>query len=274
MGGGREVLFLCALKRLLGARFRLVAVDVILGHPAGPAGWLRLALMRWLLRAIDLFILYCKDTAALRHLYRIPEQRVAYIPFKVNSYERVLTTPTRDDEFILACGRSKRDYATFCEAVAPLALRATILAHIGRETREHGSHVTLSAIPANVTVVADDGSPESWLAWIARSTAVVIPVLPDTLAPSGISTYLVAMALGKCVIITDSPATRGILTDREAVIVPPSDAEALRAAIARVAEDAEFRLAVAERGQAYALSLGGVERVAEDVVGCVEKLFD
>ena len=37
---------------------------------------------------------------------------------------------------------------------------------------------------------------------------VVIATVPTTIRSAGISTYLVAMALKKCVIITDGPATR------------------------------------------------------------------
>ncbi|HEX8362139.1 MAG TPA: glycosyltransferase, partial [Longimicrobium sp.] len=96
--------------------------------------------------------------------------------------------------------------------------------------------------------------------------AVVLPIQPGRLSPSGIGTYLVAMALGKCVVITESAATRGILDDRHAVLVPPADAEALRAAVARVAEDRELRERTARGGREYALSLGGDERLERDIV--------
>jgi glycosyltransferase involved in cell wall biosynthesis len=273
VSNGRSLVPLCALKRLLGGRFRLVVVDAVLNRPTGWAGGLHLLLKRWLFRRIDLFILHCRATEEFRRVWGIPEARLVYVPFKVNGYQRVVTRATRDDGFLLACGRSRRDYVTFCAAMESLPLRATILAQVGQATREHGSRLARDAIPASVTLVVDDGSTESWLDWMARSTAVVIPVLPGTLAPAGLSTYLVAMALGKCVIITDSPATRGILTDREAVIVPPSDPEALRAAMTRVAEDATFRQRVAEGGRAYALSLGGDERLVEDVIGQIAKLL-
>jgi glycosyltransferase involved in cell wall biosynthesis len=95
----------------------------------------------------------------------------------------------------------------------------------------------------------------------------VLPISPDALAPAGISTYLVAMALGKCVIVSESPATRGILEDGEqAVVVPPSDPAAMRAAIVRVCEDADYRARVARVGREYALSLGDEERLAQDIV--------
>jgi glycosyltransferase involved in cell wall biosynthesis len=74
------------------------------------------------------------------------------------------------------------------------------------------------------------------------------------------------MALGKCVVVSDSPVTRGILKDGEhAVIVPPSDPAAMRAAIVKVCEDADYRAYVGRTGREYALSLRDESRLGEDV---------
>jgi glycosyltransferase involved in cell wall biosynthesis len=94
------------------------------------------------------------------------------------------------------------------------------------------------------------------------------------LKASGISTYLVAMALGKCVIMTDSPATQGLIDDGHAVVVPPCDPAALRDAIARVASDAAFRERTAAAGKAYASALGDESRLAADIARFVESLID
>ena len=46
-------------------------------------------------------------------------------------------------------------------------------------------------------------------------------------SPSGVGTFLLAMALGKCVIMTESPATRGVLEhEHTAILVPMNDADA------------------------------------------------
>lgn len=272
-----RVLFALCLFRRLGALrgTRLVSVDLILSRePAGT--WRRAAfrMKRWLLKAVDLLVLYYPDTGALRSLYQLPAERVVYVPFKVNNRDALLASEPEDGGYVLACGRSKRDYATFAAAMAQLPdVQAIVLAPLGEEADEHGSASAGVRFPANVRVVRDDGSAASWLEWLRRARLVVLPIIPDTLAPSGISTYLGAMALGKCVVITDSPASRGMIESGEAIIVPPSDSAALREAVRSVHDDATLRRRIADTGRAYALRLGDESRLADDMVGVVERML-
>jgi len=73
------------------------------------------------------------------------------------------------------------------------------------------------------------------------------------------------MAMGKCVIVTEGLATRGMLKD-EAVIVAPKDQEALAAAIARVWNDDALRHRTAESGRRYAERCGGESRLLSDIL--------
>ncbi len=269
----RRLLTLCAVKKLLPfLRCPLVSVDLILTKPRGWRGYPAFLLRRWLLKEVDLFLLYFRDTGELRRVYGIPAGRVRYIPFKVNQLEHVLSLPSTDDGFFLACGRSNRDYGTLCRAFEGLPYRCRILAPWA-EAETHGTRFTGEELPENVEMVSDDGTPQSWNAWIARATAVILPIEPGMMSPSGIGTYLVAMALGKPVVITDSPSTRGILDDGQALVIPPRDAEALRDAVTRLGEDAGLRGRVGAAGRAYALSLGGEGRLARDVLHELNRLL-
>jgi glycosyltransferase involved in cell wall biosynthesis len=270
----RQLMVLTVARALLPfGRCRLVLVDAILNRPHTLRQRLRLLLMRRLLHEVDLFILYFRDTEALQRVFAIPRAKIRYVPFKVNDFANVVKAPVSDAGYILACGRSKRDYATFARAIADLPYSATILMPKAEEARVHGTDSDLAGFPPNVTVAHDDGSSRSWIEWISRASFVVLPIVPDTLAPSGIGTYLVSMALGKCVVITESPATRGLLDSDTAVLVPPADALALRAAVVRVAEDRAFRESVAEAGREYARRLGDESRLAGDIVHEVELLL-
>lgn len=262
-----DVLAFCLLKRLFpSSRLKIVAVDLILPPPRNLLQRLRVRVIAWLFRAVDLFIFYSKDTSRLQVVYGLPAERIRYVPFKVNDYHKVLNTPTSDEGYILSCGRSYRDYATFCKSLEGLPYSARIVATLG-ELHENGTEFDLRSVPANVAVVAHDGASASWIDWIARSTLVVLPISADALVPAGISACLVAMALGKCVVVSDGPVTRGILKDGEhAVVVPPSDPAAMRAAIVRVCEDADYRAHVASTGREYALSLRDESRLGEDIV--------
>lgn len=255
----------CIAKKIVAwASCPVMSVDLILTRPRSVFERIRFYIRRWLLKEVDRFVLFCRETTDLRKLYGIGANRVRYVPFKVNTQDRVLATPVADEEFFLACGRSNRDYATLCEAMRGLPYECRILAPWGA-TREHGTTFEGATVPPNVTLVSDDGTTESWNNWIARARAIVLPIEPGSLSPSGIGTYLVAMALGKAVIITRSPATEGILTEAQAVLIPERDPGALRASIIRVAEDSTYRTAVAQAGKRYALGLGGEERLRDDV---------
>lgn len=261
----RRVYVFCLMRMILPtARCKVVALDPVLSPPSSWSGTLKAFLVRRLLAWVDLFIFYHKDTTQLQRMYGIQAERLRYIPFKINDYDNVLRAAISDEGFILACGRSYRDYGTLCRAVQDLAYDVRILAPV-QHAEEHGTAFDFSAVPANVTVITDDGSGRSWIDWIARSKFVVLPILPNALTTAGISACLVAMALGKCLIITDGLVTRGIIDHGEAVVVPASEPMALRAAIVRVWEDSAFRDAIASAGRAYALSLGDVRRLAKDV---------
>jgi glycosyltransferase involved in cell wall biosynthesis len=271
----RELMLACALKKVTPDwSSRLVSVDLILRRPTTARQRLQLSLTKWLLKEVDLFILYFKDTQALRELYGIEAERVRYVPFKVNNRERVLETKTSDEGFFLTCGRSNRDFETFIRAFDGLPYHAKILAPFGAEAAEHGTWFDPARCPSNVEAVEDDGSATSWIDWIARSRCVVLPVVPGMLSPSGIGTYLVAMALGKPVIMTEGPATRGILEDGMALLIPPADTKALRDAVTKVAEDEAVRRGLIEAGKAYALSLGDEDRLARDIRREVFRLVD
>ena len=45
--------------------------------------------------------------------------------------------------------------------------------------------------------------PESWLRFVAHSKFAVLPITKESLNPSGISTALSIMALGKALVVTD-----------------------------------------------------------------------
>jgi glycosyltransferase involved in cell wall biosynthesis len=74
------------------------------------------------------------------------------------------------------------------------------------------------------------------------------------------------MALGKCVIITEGPATRGVLTEKEVVLVPAGDPAALADAMRGVWSDDARRRDIAARGRRFALALQGEERLLGDIV--------
>jgi hypothetical protein len=89
----------------------------------------------------------------------------------------------------------------------------------------------------NITVVSQRLSAVDFRALYARSRFVVVPLKPAVHA-SGVNTVVEAMAMGKAVIVSDSPGIRDYVTPNETcLVVPCGDASALRAAIQRLVSD-------------------------------------
>jgi hypothetical protein len=264
----RPLFALCLLHYLLPfSRANLVVVDLLLSKPRGGLpNRLKNLTKRLLLKKVDLLILYQKDTEGIQKYYGIPARKFRYIPFKVNSYEEVLAMQPPEGEYVFSGGQSHRDYATLCEAVMGLDYPTVILTPKPQASAEHGTFFDGQSAPANVRVVHDDGSPGSWIEYLANARLVVLPVTPNALTPASVGTYIIAMALGKCVIITDSPATRGILEhEGNAIIVPMQDPAALREAIRRAWEDDDYRRRIARKGYEYAMSLGGEQTLYANI---------
>ena len=266
-----DTLALCGALRLVRAKCAVVVSDPVMNPPHGRLAGVRAMLKRWLFRRVDLFLVHQRDLAEYTRLYGITPERSRYIPFKVNLLDIIGTLRPEDGDYIFSCGVTNRDWVTLGQATRDLPWNVVVSMPNGHQLARMGA----VAVPprredfgSNATFVENGADPRDWLALAAGARFVVLPVTRDAINPSGVSTYLSLMALGKCVVISDGPATREILTD-EAVITPAGDPRTLRTAIERVWTDDAYRNATAERGKAYARSLGSSERLLNDLASHV-----
>jgi glycosyltransferase involved in cell wall biosynthesis len=246
---------------------RLVVVDILFVRPEGWKQRLKSWVWKLLLKRVDHFIHYFKDLEGYRRHYDIGPERSSYVPFKVNFWDQLSLVDhfSSEGEYVFTGGRSLRDPDTFLRAMRLVPYPGVLLYHDRSLLEENGTPPPPRDLPGNVRAVEDDGSGESWLRHLRRARVVVITTLPSSIRAIGISTYLVAMALRKCVIITDGPATRHILGD-EALLVPPGDPVALAGAIRRAWEDDALRQRTAQAGRRYAERLGGADRLLADIL--------
>ena len=140
------------------------------------------------------------------------------------------------------------------------------------EITKHGSALSTNNLPSNVEIVRHDGDRKSFLEHIAGATLVVLPVLKGNISATGISVYLSAMALGKCVIISSGPAVEDVVPTDAAITVPPEDIAALTSAIKTTLNDPNLREQAAAAGKTYALSLGGEENLYLNVLHQLKNL--
>lgn len=266
-GGTWRVVGFCLMKWLWPFNpCKLVAVDFILSRPQGWKQDIIARLKGVLLRKVDRFILHFKDTSDYARVYGISPSKCTFIPFKVNYWEKLSPEDQSSEveEYIFTAGRSYRDFPTFIEAMRRVDYPGLLLYEEAALLKRSATDVDLSNLPANLVAAKNEGE-QSWVEHIRRAKIVVIPLLPSTMYAPGLSLYLMAMAMKKCVIVTEGLATRGMLTD-EAVIVAPKDPEAMAAAIARVWNDDVLRNKTAEAGRRYAERCGGESRLHEDIV--------
>jgi len=245
----------------------ILAHDIILRQPKTKLARLKARIKRILLSRIDHFTLHFRAMDGYQKYFNIAPERASHVPSKPNIRYRYEYRSSPDGEYVLCFGRSERDYDTFFEAMSGLPYPAAIPAPNFEQFRRHASRFTwrISDLPANVRILEDDGSQESLIRIIENSRLVVLPTVASRISASGIGTYLTAMLLSKCVIMSEGPGTSDVLTN-ELLIVPVEDSVALRDTIRRAWDDDDLRLRTAEAGRQYSEWCGGEPELRQRVL--------
>jgi glycosyltransferase involved in cell wall biosynthesis len=244
----------------------IIAVDLVLRPPRTWRHRLLLPLKQLLFSRVDHFVHFFKDVSGYERHFGIAAAKSSYVPFKVNIWG--VPAPKRQaGEYVLAVGTSQRHYDTFIEAVRDSGHPAIMTEFSFDNVEERSSVLTWSRenLPANLTLVSDAGTREEFIRSLAAARVVVIPTVRDSICASGISTYLDAMYLAKCVILSRGPGASDVLTD-EAILVQPENAEELAKAITRAWEDDAYRTGFEQRGREYSMRVGGERELIERVV--------
>ncbi len=244
----------------------LIAMDLVLRKPETPLQRLAAYPKRLMLSQVDHFIHYFKDWSGYERYYGIGVARSTFVPFKANLMSLYTEGPRPEGEYVLCFGRSLRDFDTFFAAVERLPYPAAIVKPDFAQLHAHGSKFTrpVNRLPQQVRLLEHAvGDIPSQIDVLRNARLVVIPLLRSCLV--GVGSYLNAMLMGKCVIVSEGPATRGMI-DGEAIVVPPEDPAALGEAIRSAWEDRELRERTAAAGHKYALSLGGEPELIQRVI--------
>ena len=266
-----DALILLTVKRVLLPfnRTRVVVMNLLTTTPQTRGDKFRFAIIAWCLRGAWRIVQYHRDTTELQRYMRIPAERFAFIPFKVNQLELVQNTKVTDGGYIFCGGKTRRDFDTFIAAVSQLPYPVKIVTTSNDDIRQHGSYLAEQrSLPPHVEVVRLDGSAKPFIELVAASRLVVMPIKPD-ICGVGIGVYLLGMALRKCVVISAGPSTTADLVgDRGvdlAVLVPPENPAALRDAIQKAWTNDAWREEVAAKGHEYAQQCAGEERLLASI---------
>lgn len=268
----KELLFIFLVKALYKTRLKVFVFDLIMQGMNTRTGGALARIKRRLLAAVDVFIFIHKDISGYEQSYSIPPCRCQYVPFKANNFDLAEKLVAKDGDYVVALGASQRDYKLLVEAVRGSAIPLKIILPEA-SIEAHRAHIRHEVLPENVEHVKARVDRLAWSKYLAESRLVVIPIIPGTIQPAGISVYLEAMILGKPVVITRGASTEGILHDDLAVLVPPGDVQALREAVTSVWNDDALRRRLSENGRKYALSLGNHERLLDDLRAVIERQY-
>lgn len=201
---------------------------------------LKYAFMRWCFASVHAFTCSSRAEAAYySETFGLPPHRFPFVTLHTDP--KWLGLAGRPEEpFLLAAGRTFRDYPTLLEAARGLDIEVVIVA--GRGTLEGQD------IPKNVRLIYE--MPLSDLMdLMSRSMAVVLP-LEDRRISIGQSVLFQAMAMGKPVVTTRVAGTEDYVEDgRTGLLVPPGDVAALSAALLQVVRDASLRRNIGAAGR-------------------------
>ncbi|MBC8102954.1 MAG: glycosyltransferase family 4 protein [Cytophagales bacterium] len=209
----------------------------------------------WLHRFARIVVLSEPQAAYLREVGYPPEKAVL-LPDSVDtrfwhSLSDRSETVAGEPSFVLSVGQERRDYATLLEAARDLAPLPFVIVS---GSLWGAATVAPEHLPENVSVRRGLRFAEL-RGLYTRASVVVVPLEADTRYAAGANGLLEGMAMGKAVVLTQTPGLEGYARDNETVrIVPPSDPSALASAIRRLrkAPEETARLGAAARAAASA----------------------
>lgn len=250
--GDRTSLLYGLICWITGRRSRQVLSEIFIDAPRPTSlAWL---LKRWLYRRIanrsmGVLTNCSAEIPAIASRFRIAADKLRYVPLHTTIAEPRMSE--RNEGYVLAAGRTLRDYATLLRA-AP-SISAPIMILCGQDD------LVGVSLPANVTVIRDAPRAE-YLDRLERCSIVVIPLLPAERA-TGQVVLLEAMALGKPVIATHTPGIRDLLRDgHNGLEVPPQNPAALSRSIGQLVNDPQLAMrlskeALSDVRQLYTVNL-------------------
>ncbi|MDW6023074.1 glycosyltransferase [Mesorhizobium sp. BAC0120] len=248
----------------------IITFDLVLREPMRLQDRLLLPIKKSILARVDHHIHVFRDLGGYERVFGIGPDRSSFVPFKVNLTERHALSANPEGSYVLCFGRSLRDFDTFFDAVEQLPFPAAIARPNPSELRAHGARFSrsLDLLPKNVEILDDDGTEAAQIRLLGDAKLVVLPILKHSIAASGISICLNAMALGKCVIASEGPGVSDLFAT-EVLTFPPENAAALRNLIRRTWEDDQLRLRTAEAGRQYASWVGGETELYNRIIDCI-----
>jgi glycosyltransferase involved in cell wall biosynthesis len=228
---------LLLLRQLFGFAAPIAIIDIGLTD----TWWIRERILDFVIPRVDaIFVLGSNQIEYIRNRWKTS----ANLEFFHQHVDTEFYEPASAvDGHILTVGEDRgRDFATFMGAIE--GLDAPVLVKSKRVAADQ------TRFP-NVRVVSSHLSGLEYRQLFADSRFVVVP-LTSSVHASGVGTVLEALAMGKPLIVSDSPGIRDYVVSGEtALTVPCSDASAMRNAMARLLSEPDTCARLAANGRRF-----------------------
>ena len=190
------------------------------------------ALMRFLLSSVHRVI--CSSKKECEYYKRVFDwkmEKLVFVPFHTSNAMLDYSSEEPDD-YIIAAGRSFRDYDTLVSAITDTGIKTVIVGGAGSK-QKHDRY-------PNLTVL--ENIPQHDLAkLLARASVVVLP-LENREISIGQTVLLQAMAMGKPVVATRTAGTEDYIQQGSTgLLVEPGQPQQLREAIQTLMSDENLR---------------------------------
>lgn len=216
-------------------------------HRVFSPAWLRFlhATRQWL--AVDGWICVTQHQTRLLRQALGPNTTITVVSQGVDTrfFDPAKSSPTFDRPYLLSVGVEMRNYDLLFEVVRNLDINMVVKASSAWMA---GSRSQLTSIPPNVKVITERLSYVELRDLYAGAGLVVVP-LHETPQAAGITTILEGMAMGKCILATQSSGLPDVLVDRQTGWVVPPTAAGLQQAIATLWNEPDRRAELATAGQ-------------------------
>lgn len=214
------------------------------------------ALMRILFSSVHRVVVSSNlELEYYQNVFNWPRRKLAFIPFHTDP-ELLYKKLVAEDDFVLAAGRSFRDYDTLLQAISGTNIKLLIVGGSGVIARY--SQIENVRIMENIAV-------SELYDLMLRSCAVIIP-LQDRAISTGQSVLLQAMALGKAVIATRTAGTIDYIDHmNDGILVPPRDSRRLREALLLLIKNTELRQSLGNNARSRIMKKSLPQHYAESV---------
>ncbi len=273
----KRLLVVCAVFSIFAPRrFRhckLISVDILLRPTFSLRAKLLAKVKKLLLSQVNSFILYFKNWDGYVREFGLPRDRLVYVPFKVNSWEKLNERRTQigEGEYVLLAGATLRDYGTFVEALRRTKIPAVLLLPGIMESQLFKLAWYSKGIPENLKLeFHNDGKESTFLSYFENAKILCLPRFQQDIASTGISSLFCAMALGKCVLISSGPGAEDILEEaKAAAFFEPENPQSLADQMQRLWRNDAERRQTALNGVRFVSELKGEERLLTDILTIV-----